>query len=383
MSQPHWGDQTASGHTDQLVAEVARELASPETWRAAPTGGWLGVGLVGAGLIARSGHVPAYQQAGIPIIGLYDRDTGRAAALAAECGARVYPTVDALLADPRVQVVDLAIPTPAQPALIRQVIGAGKSLLCQKPLAETLGEARALVPEARRRGVHLAVNQNGRWEPAIRGLSALLRRGVLGQPRFVTIARLGTIRWELWPWLHNAERLLLLYDTIHFLDFLRFLFGDPAWIFCSTTQDDRSALVGETAAVATLGWADGLLGTLSNRGLPWPYDERATIELEGTEGVARATLGVFYDYPTGRPDTLAFCRREISGSWHDIPLTGRWIPDAFAGPMAALQRAIVTSSTAENSGEDNLRTLALVEAAYRSAREHQAIVVSACLMRAD
>ncbi len=123
-----------------------------------------------------------------------------------------------------------------------------------------------------------------------------------------------------------------------------------------TDHDTSAGVAGETAASALLGWPDGLTGSLTNRGLPWPYD-----------------------YPTGRPDRLSVSAPSASPACRDVPLSGRWIPDAFAGPMAALQRAVAAGTEPENSGRDNLRTLAIVEAAYRSARERRAVPVADAL----
>jgi predicted dehydrogenase len=80
---------------------------------------------------------------------------------------------------------------------------------------------------------------------------------------------------------------------------------------------------------------------------------------------------MFYDYPTGGPDSIAYVSRD--GSECTRTFEERWIPDAFAGPMAELQLSIEEGREPMTSGRDNLRTLALVEAAYRSAAQGRRI----------
>jgi predicted dehydrogenase len=81
-----------------------------------------------------------------------------------------------------------------------------------------------------------------------------------------------------------------------------------------------------------------------------------------------------YDYPKGRPDTIEFqTRSEEPRTWFSPTLHNMWIPDAFIGPMASLMEAIQMDAEPETSGEDNLKTLQVVHAAYRSAAEHRAV----------
>jgi predicted dehydrogenase len=81
-----------------------------------------------------------------------------------------------------------------------------------------------------------------------------------------------------------------------------------------------------------------------------------------------------YDYPTGRPDTIEFrSRRQNPDYWLSRSLANPWFPDAFVGPMASLMIAIEDGGEPETSGADNLKTLQLVQAAYRSMIEKRSI----------
>jgi predicted dehydrogenase len=96
-------------------------------------------------------------------------------------------------------------------------------------------------------------------------------------------------------------------------------------------------------------------------------DFEATFRIDGSEGAIKGTLGLLYDYPRGRPDTLEVYSRSVpTDGWVPYPVTTRWVPDAFAGPMGSLLEAIATDGVPATAGADNLNTLRLVQALYRS-----------------
>jgi predicted dehydrogenase len=95
--------------------------------------------------------------------------------------------------------------------------------------------------------------------------------------------------------------------------------------------------------------------------------------VEGTEGVAQGTIG-WPDYPDGSPSTLRYSSTiATGGAWVQPRWDTRWFPGAFAGVMEQLQYAVKTGTTPVLNVTDNVRTMALVEAAYRSVDEHRAV----------
>ena len=85
------------------------------------------------------------------------------------------------------------------------------------------------------------------------------------------------------------------------------------------------------------------------------------------------TIGTNYDYPDGRSDTIKFTSRMRPDRDFSATLPGKWIPDAFDGPMASLMEAIQTDGEPLTSPKDNLGTLRVVEAAYRSMTEARSV----------
>src|SRR5690554_2748535 len=100
-----------------------------------------GIAVIGAGGIVEGAHLPAYRKAGLRVVGLYDQDVEKARRVAENFGiASVYRSLEALLEDPEVQIVDIAVPASVQPGLAKRIAASGRHMLCQKPLAETYAQ---------------------------------------------------------------------------------------------------------------------------------------------------------------------------------------------------------------------------------------------------
>ena len=338
-----------------------------------------GIGMIGAGGIVQYAHLPAYAKAGFNVVGITDADREKAAMVAREHGIpRVYDDVTALLTNPAVDIVDIAVYPWEQLAIVKQAAAAGKHILCQKPLADVYDTAVKAVEVAAQAGVKLAVNQQMRWDAGIRGLKQLLDHGWLGEPTYAAIQVHTETDWSLWPWIYASERLEIMYHSIHYVDSLRFLLGDPDRIFTSASRSPGESTPGETRTLTIWEYTSNLRALIDVNHGTWQDDRFATFRIEGTEGVAKGTIGLLYDYPKGRPDTLEFSsRRYDHGTWIAPRLESMWIPDAFIGPMASLMRAIENESEPETSGADNLGTLRAVFAAYQSMAEGRAVSVDA------
>jgi predicted dehydrogenase len=332
-----------------------------------------GIGIVGAGTIVRYGHLPAYKAWGLRVLGVTDVDTGRAKALAQDFGLpSVYANLSALLDDPEVQIVDIAVPAHHQPEIACQALDSGRHLLCQKPFAEHYSEARKVVELAAAHGLKLAVNQQMRWTPAMRAVKELIRRGWLGEP---LRAEFDINLWEgLSGWVLEVDPFDLLYYSIHFYDVSRFLYGEPEWVYSICGRWPSQKMRGETRTNALFEYASGLQLSHRTNHNSHAGDTYATFRVEGTEGAAKGTFGIHYGYPYGRPDGLRFTtKRHLSNCWIEVKFKEKWIPDAFAGPMLSLMEAIDTGSEPATSGQDNLNSLRLAFAIQRSQRLHQPV----------
>lgn len=338
-----------------------------------------GIGIIGAGGIVQYAHLPAYAKAGFTVVGITDADREKAATVAHEHEIpRVYDDITAVLADPAVDIVDIAVYPWEQLAIVEQAAAAGKHILCQKPLSDQYDTAVKAVAIAAQAGVKLAVNQQMRWDAGIRGLKHLLDQGWLGEPTYAAVRVHIETDWSLWPWIYESDKLEIMYHSIHYVDSLRFLLGDPSRVFTSASRSPGETTPGETRTMTIWEYTSNLRALIDVNHGTWQDDRFACFRLEGTEGIAKGTIGLLYDYPTGRPDTLAFSsRRHDNGTWVEPRLESMWIPDAFIGPMASLMQAIENDGEPETSGADNLGTLRAVFAAYQSVAEGRAVSLDA------
>lgn len=335
-----------------------------------------GIGVVGCGGIVNYAHLPAYRESGFRVVACFDQDREAAARTARKHGIpRVAASLDELLADPAVAIVDVAVTPWAQAEIAERAIAAGKHLLCQKPLAMEYATAARLVDLAATRGVKLAVNQQMRWDAGIAVSRQLLAQGALGEVADARIEVSVRTPWRMWPWIAESERLEVMYHSIHYLDALRSLFGDPLRVTARHGRWPGQEEVGETRTTTVLEFPGDLRALVDVNHHDWSDGAYARFRWLGTGGVVEGTLGLLYDYPTGRVDTLRYQPNVEPRTWHDAALSTWWIPDAFAGPMASLMTAIQEGGEPATAGRDNLGTVATVLAAYRSAAEGRTVAL--------
>jgi predicted dehydrogenase len=336
-----------------------------------------GIAFIGTGGIVQYAHIPAYKKANFNLIGCYDINPETAQKVSSQHGlVKAYATVDELLADPAVDIVDIAVPPWEQLGVVEKVAAAGKHMLCQKPMSDTFEHAVQIVELAKKAGVKQAINQQMRWDAGILASKHLVEQGYIGQPTDVQIQVSVATPWHMWPWLAAVPRLEVTFHSIHYIDATRYLFGDPEWV---TSRHARYAgqggVKGETKTITIMDYADGLQAMVAvNHYNEWA-EPFATFRFIGTEGAIDGTIGLMYNYPSGRPDTLEITSAKFGKGVKITPtLDEMWIPDAFVGPMASLMQAIETDSQPQdNSTEDNLNTLRIVNAAYISAAENRSV----------
>lgn len=365
-----------------MVFHIAPDLPHRRDWR---------IGAIGAGFIMSECHLPAYRKAGLQVVAMAgsSNHSNRARETAQRHGIQqVYPNAEALLDDPTIEVLDLAVPPAAQVPLIRAACARGtlRGILAQKPLGIHYGEAREAVEACAAAGILLAVNQNMRYDPSVRAASELLTAGRLGDPILATIDMRAIPHWM--PWQRDLGWVTLRIMSIHHLDCFRYWFGDPERIFCSVRTDPRTPFPHQDGIAAyILEYASGLrcVGLDDTWTGParegCPADLRISWRVEGTEGLAIGDIGWCKD-PYTSPSTLRWAARGDQ-DFHQPQWSESWFPDAFLGTMAQLLVALETGQAPAISGHDNLRTMALVEAAYRSVAERRAVAPSEITGSAD
>lgn len=342
----------------------------------------LGIGIVGAGFIVRDCHLVAYAQAGFRVEGITSRTKETAEEVAAIRGVpKVHDSLEAMLDDPAISVVDVAVPPAAQPGVIRRILAHERKplgILAQKPLAMSIDEAKEIVSGCRSAKVALQVNHNMRHDQSVRALKSLIDRGVFGDPVLATIDMRAIPHWM--PWAQGGRSLSTFIMSIHHLDTFRYWLGDPTRVLASTRPDPRTKFAHADGinlyileydnGARAASWDDVWAGPAREGGSP---DIGIRWRFEGTDGLATGTIG-WPGWPERVPSTIDWTTKQDGGEWHKPRWPEAWFPDAFAGPMAGLMIAIETNTEPDISGRDNLKTIALCEAVLRGAHEHRVTI---------
>jgi len=348
---------------------VADRAASPRPSNPRP------IVVLGAGGIVRAAHLPAYAKAGFPVIALADSLPGKARGLASEYGIAhsFESSEEAVRFAPRDTVFDVAVPAQQILPILKQLPD-GAAVLLQKPMGETLDEARAIRDYCREHGLTAAVNFQLRYAPNNLAAVALAEAGLLGEVHDIEVQVRTYTPWRLWSFLATAPRLEILYHSIHYLDLVRSWLGNPLGVYAKTVKNPQCGELAATKSSILLDYGDSKrVFIVANHGHDFSSEsQQSFVQIEGGAGALRMELGVNLNYPQGVPDTLAFAQRGVDGGrWTSLAVSGNWFPDAFAGTMGALQAYVEGSSMDLPTGyESAFETMALVEAAYRSSAGH-------------
>ncbi|MAU94355.1 MAG: oxidoreductase [Fulvimarina sp.] len=334
--------------------------------------------LIGCGFFAQNQLHAWGEISGAEIVALCDRDEARLSETAARFGiARTYRDVGEMLAAEAIDFVDIATTAPSHRPLVEMAARAGRHVICQKPFAETMEDARAMVAAVEEAGRVLMVHENFRWQSAIRRAIETVRGGAIGEPFFGRISfRSGYDVYAGQPYLAEGERFIIEDLGIHILDIARAFFGDVDRL-ASTTRRVNPQIHGEDVATMLLSHAGGVTSVVdcsyATRREPETFPQ-TLIEIDGTDGTLRLDAGYRLTVQSGgkenvrdvSPPLLAWAERP----WHNIQESVRTIQQHFVDCLAEGRQP-------ETSGADNLKTLALVEAAYRSAETGRTVEIAA------
>ncbi len=325
------------------------------------------IGVIGTGKIASNAHLPSYAWGpNIKVMALADKNPEALNAQADKWQVQhAFTDYRRLLEMPEIEVVDVAVDTGLHKQVVLDALAHGKHVLCQKPLADNLADAEEMAAAAEKLGLVLAVNQNARWIPTYRRCGELLRQGIVGQPLLTVFE---DHYWtEHHPYELGKDRFLLLKNTIHKVDVLRYWFlEEPEGLFAQTLRVPNHPARGESVAVLNFSYQNGHAATLIDDGASSSPGFRRIL-IHGTNGALRlddASLEFFQKVPG------------VRSNWQPQEVTGSRKPHAFYGVMAALLIALERGELPEHNARDNLKSLRLVIAAYESAATGKKIQIS-------
>ena len=265
------------------------------------------------------------------------------------------------------EIVDIAVPADAQPEIFAQVAAAKKHILAQKPFATTVAAGEAMVKQAKDAGIIAAVNQQLRFEEGVAAAHKMVELGWIGTVSNFSINVNLITPWEMWPWAKDLERLEVMLHSIHYHDLIRWFLGDAKTVFCAAGRTAGQFPKGETRTISTALYKNGVTSLVHANHVNRGGDNYAEYRIDGDKGSIRGTLGLLYDYPNGRVDTLEVNSQVLpTDGWLPYPVTTRWFPDAFIGTMGSVMDAVSSGLPLRASVADNIGTLKMVAALYKS-----------------
>lgn len=321
------------------------------------------IGIIGVGNIVRNEHLKAYKKYGIKVHGVYDvLPTSIQQAQAMYDVGIAYPTLEALLNDPAIEVVDVATHPAERPFIIQQALEAGKHVLSQKPFALDIATAQNLIDLAAAKNLKLAVNQNGRWAPPWRIATRLVEAGVTGEVISVTHLFDVHFGWVA-DTIFDAVKHWLFYDyAVHWFDITRCWMGDTP-LEAVRAREYRAPNQGEKGIATWAGWAEfeyanGANAMLRSIGGSRSAKSGHLFWVHGTRGTVHGSVIPNDAVTLEVGDTIINYRPE-----------GAWFPDGFAGTMGELLTAIAENREPSNSAAHNLLSLQMTLAACQSAEQ--------------
>lgn len=320
----------------------------------------LKVGLLGAGRIAGVHATAISSHPGSTLVAVSDINADAAGKLAAQYGAEARAT-DAIINDPAIDAVLIATSTDTHSDLIERATGAGKAVLCEKPVDLSLDRARACQKTAAATGKPVMIGFNRRFDPNFGALKAAADKGEIGKAELLSITSFDPAPP---PLAYVKVSGGLFRDMmIHDFDMANFIMGAaPVSVFAagSSIVDPGIGAAGDVdTAIVTLTYADGRVAVIKNsRRAVYGYDQR--VELLGSEGLLQAQNML-------ENTIVKSTAQGVTGAKPTYFFLERYMP-AYAAEWGAFVAAVTSGAAVPVSLEDGVAALAMAEAATRSAR---------------
>jgi UDP-N-acetyl-2-amino-2-deoxyglucuronate dehydrogenase len=335
----------------------ARRVRTPE----------LGIGIVGCGAVSGV-HAEAISKAeGAALTSVYSRTPEKAEALGRRFGVPGFADWDSFIRDGRLQAVSICTPNGTHLDYARLAAEAGKHVIVEKPIETTAARGKALIDACRRNRVRLAVVFQNRFLPGVAAMKRTIDSGTLGKVFLVDIS----VKWfrdrayyagAAWRGTFALDGGgVLINQAIHTLDLAQVLAGPIRSVFGQTGTFTHPGVEGEDTAVAALRFESGALGSLAASTSVNPPEDRR-IAVHGENGTAVLSGDSFFRPGEGnaRPESTP-------GGGKASPLAD-FSSEPHRMQFEAVVRAICRGEEPPVSGEEALRSLAVVLSIYESAR---------------
>ena len=343
-----------------------------------------GFGIIGCGMIAEFHARAIAEVPGASLAAVMSRSPANGAKIAALADGGpcpIYPTTDALLADPAVSVVCVCTPSGAHLEPAVAAARAGRHVVVEKPLEITLARCDAIIRACDEAGVRLGAIFPSRFSPANLALKGAIDTGRFGR---LTLADTAVKWWRSQEYYDSGQWRgtwnldgggALMNQAIHNVDLIQWLMGDVASVQALTGTLAHERIEVEDVAVALLRFRSGALGTIQASTAAWPGLLKRT-EVHGTTGSARVEQDdiTFWSFRDPLPDDAD--RLQPTGSAPG----GAGDPKAIShaghrDQLADFLQAIDEGRPALVDGREGRRAVEIIRAVYRSNREDRPVAL--------
>jgi predicted dehydrogenase len=336
--------------------------------------------LVGCGFFAVNQMHGWNDVKGVSVVAICDRDPERLKLVGDQFGVeRRYTDAAQMFADGGFDFVDIATTVNSHRAFVEMAATHKVPAICQKPFAPTLADAKAMVAACDMAGIPLMIHENFRWQTSIQAVRKALDSGAIGTPFWGRFSfRSGYDVFSGQPYLAEGKRFIIEDLGIHTLDIARYILGDVTSLSARTRRVNPK-IRGEDVATILLDHDNGATSIVdvsyATKQSVETFPE-TLIELDGTEGSLRLSQGyelqVTNAEGTTNTDVAPTLLPWASRPWHNIQESVLAIQQHWADCLRGQEETCT-------SGADNLKTFALVEAAYESAASKATVEIGTLL----
>ena len=322
-------------------------------------------GIIGCGYFAQH-HLEAWRRIpSVMIVAACDREIARARTAA----PHPYSDPEQMLNRESLDFLDIVTTPESHLPLARLLAERRIPAICQKPMAQTMDEAREMVALNQATGVSLMIHENWRWQPWYRHIAQAIRNNAIGEPvaywfRFLKSDGNGPEPYASQPYFRTMPRLLIFETLVHHIDVARFLFGDIESVY-ALVRRRNTVIAGEDQAHIVLRHIGGLDGAITGHRFLDPIPDGPAAGETGIEGThGSLTLQASGDL---------FLNGELL--WRNT-VTAGYRGDSVGATQRHFIECLLSGKEFETGVQQYLQTFAAVDACYESARTGCAVPVS-------
>ena len=333
------------------------------------------IAIIGAGFITRVGHLPGYKAAGANVVAICDINPEPANILAKQYAIpNVYADWREMIETEQPEIVSVCLPNVLHREPVLFALASGAHVLCEKPLATSVAEAREMFAAAAAAKRHLMAAQNWRWDAGSRAIRRIVDTGEMGEIYYgeaTALRRMGIPTWGVFHQSQLSHGGALLDVGVHMLDLAVWLMGNPDPVRVSAKTEAKFGKRPEIAkmmrsawdpgkfdvedfAVALVHFANGATLVLRTSWAAHIEAESFNVRLLGTEAGATTVPPVVYRHHAGIPADEHLQVQKVSSYEREI---AHWL------------RVVEGKESPLVKQEETINVQRIIEAAYRSSAE--------------